>query len=170
MQNFEMPKPTEKHAKLQSLAGTWVGEETMYPSPWDPKGGPALGRTESRLDLDGFYLLSDYTQERGGRTSYKGHGVFGYDPGSGSYTMHWFDSMGFPCTVPAKGTWEGNRLLFQSASPMGQGRFTYEFEREGKYRFKLENSRDGKEWTTFMEGNYTRKRGGREGAGSVLAL
>ena len=104
MQNFEMPKPTEKHAKLQSLAGTWVGEETMYPSPWDPKGGPALGRTESRLDLDGFYLLSDYTQERGGRTSYKGHGVFGYDPGSGSYTMHWFDSMGFPCTVPAKGT------------------------------------------------------------------
>jgi hypothetical protein len=83
--------------------------------------------------------------------------VFGYEPGTNSYTMNWFDSMGFPSGDAAKGTWEGNRLTFQKASPMGQGRYTYDFEGEGRYRFKIENSQDGKQWTTFMEGMYSRK-------------
>jgi len=65
--------------------------------------------------------------------------------------------MGFTTGEPARGTWEGNRLTFQNASPMGQGRYTYDFEADGKYRFKIENSQDGKQWATFMEGNYTRK-------------
>mgnify|MGYP003580399889 CR=1 FL=1 len=157
MQNFEMPKPTDRHAKLKALEGTWVGEEKIHPSPWDPKGGPAMGRAETKTDMDGFYVVTDYVQERDGKTCYKGHGVFGYEPGTNTYTMHWFDSMGFPSGDPAKGTWEGNRLTFQKASPMGQGRYIYDFEGEGKYRFKIENSQDGKQWSTFMEGMYTRK-------------
>ena len=157
MQNFEMPKPTDKHAKLKALAGTWVGEEKIHPGPWDPKGGSALGRTETKVDMDGFYVVTDYVQERDGKTSYKGHGVFGYEPKTNTYTMHWFDSMGFPTGDPARGTWEGNRLTFQNTSPMGQGRYTYDFEADGKYRFKIENSKDGKQWSTFMEGMYTRK-------------
>ena len=157
MSHLEMPKPTDRHAKLKALEGTWVSEEKLYPSPWDAQGGTALGRTESKMALDGFYLLSDYVQERGGKVTYRGHGVFGYDPSKNAYSMHWFDSMGFPCGDPAKGTWEGNRLTFQSASPMGHGRFTYEFQGEGRYHFKLENSQDGKQWAAFMEGVYTRK-------------
>ena len=30
-----MPEPGEQHRALQALAGTWAGEETLYPSPWD---------------------------------------------------------------------------------------------------------------------------------------
>jgi uncharacterized protein DUF1579 len=157
MSHGEMPKPTEQHARLQALAGTWVCEEKLHPSPWDPKGGSALGRIESKIDLDGFYLLSNYVQERDGKVTYRGHGVYGYDPATNSYTMHWFDSMGFPCGDPARGKWEGNRLVFQSASPMGHGRFSYEFAADGKYNFTLENSQDGKQWATFMEGSYVRK-------------
>jgi len=157
MQSFEMPRPTDKHVKLKSLAGTWVGEEQLHPSPWDQKGGTALGRIDAKMDLDGFFLVSDYVQDRGGQCAYRGHGVFGWDEGSNCYTMHWFDSIGSPCTEPARGTWEGNRLVFQSKSSMGHGRFSYEFEGEGKYRFKIENSTDGKQWALFMEGKYTRK-------------
>ena len=85
-----MPKVTEQHKKLAALAGKWEGEEKIYPSPWDPKGGSAVGRLEARMDLDGFFLITDYVEERGGQVHYRGHGVYGWDAGAGRYTMHWF--------------------------------------------------------------------------------
>ena len=51
---MEMPKPTDVHKKLERLAGKWKGEEKMYPSPWDPNGGIAVGRVNNRPALDGF--------------------------------------------------------------------------------------------------------------------
>ena len=68
-----MPKPQPQHARLKDLAGTWTAEETLFPSPWDPQGGKASGRFQSRMDLDGFFAIADYAQERGGHPSYRGH-------------------------------------------------------------------------------------------------
>jgi hypothetical protein len=79
---MEMPTPDEHHEKLSVLAGSWVGEETMYPSPWDPAGGGARGFIEARMDLHGMFLVSDYRQERGGAVTYRGHGVYGWDASS----------------------------------------------------------------------------------------
>jgi hypothetical protein len=152
-----MPKPTEQHRKLQALAGTWTGEETMFPSPWDPKGGKATSRVVSRMEVDGFFLINDYVQERGGHPTYRGHGVFGWDGKQKCYTMHWFDAMCAPGAEPAKGTWEGNQLVFQQQSPMGHGRFTYDFQGEGRHTFRMEQSEDGTKWVTFLESVYTRK-------------
>ena len=154
---MEMQKLQEEHKKLQSLAGTWTGEEKLHPSPWDPKGGQATGRVQSRLDLDGFFLISDYVEERGGKVSYRGHGVFGYDPAEKAYIMYWFDSMGCSAPSPARGKWQGNRLVFEQRAPMGHSRYTYNFEGEGRYAFLMEHSEDGKKWAPFMEGKYTRK-------------
>ncbi len=153
----EMPQVLDHHRKLQALAGNWTGDETIHPSPWDPKGGKATGSISSRIELDGFFLVSDYTEERGGQVSYRGHGIFGYDAQEKCYTMHWFDSMGSPCPTPARGRWEGNRLAFEQRNPMGHSRYTYTMEGEGRYRFLIENSQDGKAWKPFMEGTYTRK-------------
>ena len=142
----EMPMVQDEYRKLSALAGKWTGEEKLFPSPWDPKGGTATGRIESRVDLDGFYLTSDYVQERDGKVSYRGHGVIGWDPTEKRYLMHWFDSMGMACTTPASGRWEGNKLSFEQRSPMGYGRYNYTFEKDGTYRFVMENSQDGKQW------------------------
>jgi len=154
---MDMPKPQEQHRKLQALAGSWSGEETIHPSPWDPKGGPAKGRIEARMELGGFFLITDYVEERGGQVGYRGHGVFGYDAAEKCYTMHWFDSMGSPCPAPARGVWEGDRLTFQQRSPMGHARYTYTLEGEGRYSFRIENSQDGERWTPMMDGRYTRQ-------------
>lgn len=148
---MEMPKPKDEHRKLQALAGTWKGEETMYPSPWDQKGGNATSKVVSRMDIDGFFLITDYVQERNGQVSYRGHGVYGYSPKENRYTMHWFDSMGDCSSSPAYGTWTGNRLVFEQKTPMGMSRYSYELEGEGRYRFSIENSQDGKNWTKFMD-------------------
>ena len=152
-----MPTAQEQHKKLQALAGTWVGEEKMYPSPWDAEGGTAVGKIVSRIDLDGFYLIEEYTQERGGQVSYRGHGVFGWDGQRNRYTMHWFDSMGMPTHEPALGTWEGNTLRFEMSGPMGHQRYIFTTEGPTRYAFKIEHSQDGKEWCAFMEGRYTKK-------------
>jgi hypothetical protein len=154
---MDMPKPSDNHKKMQALAGTWRGEEQIHPSPWDPKGGSAVGKIVSRMDLDGFFLISDYLEERDGAVHYKGHGVYGWDPKESCFTMYWFDSMGGAAPAgPAKGTWEGNVLTFRMQNPMGHSKYVYTFDGDGRYRFGIEQSQDGKQWATFMEGRYTR--------------
>lgn len=154
---MQMATVQAEHKKLEAMAGSWVSEEKMYPSPWDPKGGPATGRSEARMDLEGFFLILDYVQERNGKTSYRGHGVYGWDPQEKCYLMYWCDSM-CPTLSTAKGKWEGNTLTFQSKNPMCHSRYIYEFEGDGRYTFRIQNSQDGKEWATFMEGRYSRKK------------
>jgi uncharacterized protein YndB with AHSA1/START domain len=154
----DMPQPGDEHRRLEALAGDWTAEETLHPSPWDPKGGPAVGRIRARMDLDGFFLVTDYVQERGGRTSYRGHGVFGWDSGERCYTMHWFDSLGSGGTPPAKGRFEGNVLTFSHQHPMGHSRYVYTLEGEGRYSFRIENSQNGRAWSTFLEGKYARRK------------
>jgi len=154
---MEMPKPQKEHEKLRALAGSWIGEEKMHPSPWDPQGGPAAATIDSRMDLDGFHLISDYVQKRGGQVTYRGHGVFGYNAARKCYEMWWFDSMGMTPDGAASGKWEGDTLMFEHQTPMGFSRYTYTLKGEGRYAFGIQNSQDGKQWASFMDGTYTKK-------------
>lgn len=151
---MEMPTTGAEHERLAAFTGTWEGDETISPSPWG-EGGPARGRFEYRMGLNGFFLISNYTEEKDGSVVYAGHGVYGYDAANGCYTMHWFDSMGGSYHEPAKGTWHGNSLVFRNATPRGHGRYTHTIG-EGTYGFKLEVSKDGEAWSLMMEGSYER--------------
>jgi hypothetical protein len=154
---MEMPKPTAAHRRLHVLAGEWVGEETISPSPWGPAGS-AVGRSICRIDLDGFYVIQDYVQEKDGRVVFAGHGIFGFDPTSSDYGWYWIDSMGAFPAAPSHGRWEGETLTFHSKSPQGQGRYVYRFEGDRTYHFRVENSFDsGKTFAPFMEGTYRKK-------------
>jgi hypothetical protein len=77
---MEMLKPKRGHLRTEKLAGNWEGGEKMPPSQWDPKGGIAVGRTKSRLALNGFALISDYEQERDGVITFTGYGVLSFEP------------------------------------------------------------------------------------------
>jgi uncharacterized protein DUF1579 len=150
-----MPQPTEHHRKLAALEGTWTGVEKLYPSPWGP-GGPAKGRTSSRLSIEGFFLVQDYEEEQDGRVVFRGHGVMGYDPQEQSYLWYWFDSMGSAPPKPSRGKWEGDTLTFLSESPGQRSRYTYRFESADQYSFKIEGARGGSDWMPFMEASYSR--------------
>lgn len=151
-----MPQVTDEHRRLSFLTGTWAGEETLQPSPWDPHGGKATGRIESRTDLDGFFVVADYTQDRGGQCNYRGHGVYGYDPMEKCYTLHWFDSFGMAPASPARGQFTGDTLTFENRTPMGYGRYVYVLKGDGRYAFRMETSQDGRQWMTFMDAEYRR--------------
>jgi hypothetical protein len=150
-----MPLPTEQHERLAQLAGTWSGEETLHPSPWDRSGGQAHGTIEARMACDGFFLIADYVERREGRVTLRGHGVYGWDPRIDRYTMHWFDSLGDDPGPPALGTWEGDRLVFEREDPDGHTRYVYQLG-DRQYSFRIEFSPDGELWKLFMHATYLR--------------
>jgi hypothetical protein len=152
-----MPQPTAEHKQLERLVGRWSGEEKLSPSPWGP-GGVATGKFEMRLDIDGFFVIQDYVEEKDGRTVYRGHGIIGYDTTDKSYAWYWVDSIGFVPAAPSRGKWQGDTMILEHPPFQGsRGRYTFRFFGPDEMAFSIENSRDdGKTWTTFMEGRYRR--------------
>ena len=97
----------------------------MYPSPWDPEGGIAIGRMDSRVALSGFALINDYEQERDGTITFSGHGVFTYDPKIDVYALVWVDCMGAPPEI-FKGKFEGDILRLAHGGPGMHVRLAYD--------------------------------------------
>jgi len=152
-----MPKPTPGHMRLEAFVGAWSGEEEMYPSQWDPKGGVAEATLTNVVACDGFWVTGDYEQRRGGEVTFRGHSVMGYEPKSDEVLMYWFDSMGMGMEV-FRGTFDGDRLTLTSKGPMGFNRMGYDFNEKGTLRSRMEMSQDGKQWKTLFEGVYHLRR------------
>ena len=152
---MDMPQPGPGHSRMGKLAGPWEGEENMHPSQWDPKGGVAVGRTKSRLALNGFALISDYEQERDGVVTFTGHGVMSFDPKEDLYTLHWFDCMGSPPEVFV-GRFDGDILSLAHGGPGMHVRMTYDLSNPENLRTRMEMSQDGAAWNTLFDGSYKR--------------
>jgi len=152
---MEMPTLSAGHKKLEKIAGNWEGEETMYPSPWDLKGGAAVGRIKSRVALNGFALINDYEQERDEKATFSGHGVFTYNPKDESYTLVWVDCMGAPPEI-FKGNFEGEVLKLAHGGPGMHVRLTYDVGEPGYLCTSMEMSQDGNTWNRFFDARLRR--------------
>ncbi len=152
-----MPSPTEQRQKLQALVGTWIGEDKMYPTPFNPDGGTAITTYTGRSDLNGLFVIGDDVQKQNGQVTFLAHKVYGYDEASNTYTFHLFDSFGANPASPARGTWEGNILKLEQVTPLGHARYTYTFESNGDYFFRMELAQDGTNYKPFIEGSYKRQ-------------
>ncbi len=150
-----MPKPSPGHVRLEKLAGNWEGQETMYPSDWDPKGGVAIGRMKSRVALNGFALIGEYEQERGGAITFTGHSVFTFDAQEEVYTLHWFDCLGTPPEV-FTGRLEDEVFTVSHGGPGMHARLTYDITDAQHLASKMEMSDDGTNWKTLFDGRYLR--------------
>jgi hypothetical protein len=153
---MEMPKPGEAHIRLHKLAGRWTGDETLHPAPWDPAGGPASAAVENRVVLDGFVVVQEYQQTRGGAPNFAGHGMFWWDAAAGEYVMTWVDSvMGVPAEY--RGDFEGDVLRLMNALPGGgYARASFDLSAPDRYVFLMEMSPDGSAWAPAIEGSYAR--------------
>jgi hypothetical protein len=152
---MDMPTPDAAHARMEAFAGNWTGDERIYPNPWDPRGGAAVGRVRNRMALDGFVLIHEYEQERHGRVTLEGHAVLRWDAGLGRYVLHWFDSMGMPPNE-FHGDFDGDVLTLTSEDSRGWIRAIWDFGEPGRYSYLMEVSPDGESWQPLMEGEYRR--------------
>jgi hypothetical protein len=150
---MQMPKPTDAHEKLKLLTGIWNGEEHIFPSPWDPAGGTAIGRVKNRSGLDGFVVVQDYQRERNGVVNYWGHGVFSWDAMQQCYILHWWDSMGMPPSI-FRGNFNGNVLTLANKEAQGYTRAIWEFPDDRHYLYCMQFSQNGEQWQIFIEGKY----------------
>ncbi|HET7229315.1 MAG TPA: DUF1579 family protein [Longimicrobium sp.] len=145
----------EAFRALEAMPGTWRGEETIHPAPWDPAGGRAASRVENRIALGGQVLVQDYEQTRGGAAPFTGHGVLRWDDAAGELVLHWFDSLR---TAPGefRGSWEGGTLTLLRHTPgWARARWTFSADR---YSYRMDMSADGETWHPYIEGEYTRER------------
>jgi hypothetical protein len=157
---MQMPTVGAEQKRFNELfTGTWRGEEKLYPSDWDPKGGTAFGTWVVHPSLDGFCAFVDYREERDGKIVYRGHGIHGWDGQEGAFLTYWFDNIGVMPKQAVRGPFEGNRYTYQSDDgPMGWSRMTYEWK-DDDFTFRIDKSKDGgKTWAPMHEGRYTRAR------------
>src|SRR4051794_23685021 len=113
-----MPELNALHRRLAALEGTWEGTEALTPSPWSP-GGTARARLTFGVAAGGFALVQGYRSD----TGLTGHGVFSIS--GDDVLLHWFDSIGYPCDAPARGTFEGDTLVLERTTPRGTNRTTF---------------------------------------------
>ena len=116
-----MPDLNALHARLAGFEGSWEGTEQLAPSPWSP-GGTATATMSFAVEAGGFALVQGYRSD----TGLTGHGVFSV---SGAEVLwYWFDSIGYPPEVPARGAFEGDVLVLERTSPRGTNRTSFVVE------------------------------------------
>ena len=152
---MHMPTPSAGHRRFERMAGIWEGEETMYPSAWDPEGGTAIGRTVGRVAVGGFALVIDYQQTRGGVETFSGHGIYTFDPGSKEYAMTWIDSIGSP-PEHFTGTFTDDVLVLGHGGPPMHVRMRADYSRPDRIASSMEMSEDGRTWKTLFDADYRR--------------
>ena len=138
------------------MAGLWTGDEVMHPGPWSPETKQATGKLTARIGLGGLFVISDYEQSMDGAVTFSGHGVYGFDASTDTYSMYWFDSMSDGFIHPAKGQWSDDTLVFVSDNPESRGRYTYRWLDDDTYTFKMEHSSDGEQWQPMMDATFKR--------------
>ena len=153
---MEAPQVTESHAVLKKFVGSWLGEETVFPSEWKPDGAVALGRIKNQIALNEFVLIQDLAQSRDGQVVYRAHNLFRWDEGEQRYVLTWFDSVGFPPNE-LRGQYEDGVLTFVGRDPGGHSRLVYDFREPDQYTFQMFSSADGDSWQANIEAVYLRE-------------
>lgn len=154
---MDIPPLSEHHQKLAKLTGSWQGTEKMPPSEWVPQGAACEVTTTSRLDLNGFVVITDYQQSNAGETTYAGHGVYSIDRDTNGLLLHWFDSMGSPAEL-FFGQWHDDVLVLESKNSVGHNmRLTHDYSIAGSLSSSGEMSQDGNSWVPMFQGTYTRQ-------------
>ncbi|MDH4064340.1 MAG: DUF1579 domain-containing protein, partial [Acidobacteriota bacterium] len=126
----------------------------LHPSPWDPAGGSATATVTNRAVLDGFVVVQEYEQRRGGQVTFRGHGVIWFDPARAEYVMHWWDSMA-GIGGEYRGHFEGDTLRLGAPMPQGgHSRTSWTLTGPDAHVFLMEVSPDGETWHPAMEGQY----------------
>ena len=147
------PEPGAAQAIFNIGLGEWVGEETLFPSPWDPAGGEARAELTRIQTLNGFGVIDVYRQTRADGAQFDGHAVLQHDAATGEYVMHWFDHMGH---FPFRGSLSGLTLTMTHTMADAVMRAEYDFNGvPHAFGFAMDMSADGgQSWQPLMRTIY----------------
>ena len=151
------PKPDPELKKLAVWVGHWTFEGEMKAGPLGPAGKVALEYT-GRMTLDGFFYQGRWTG-KGAWGEMRGFQIDGYDPVKKNFVSHWYQNDGNTFTgeltvTERTYTWTGEFVL--GGKPYHfKDSFTFAPDFKSA-AVRSEISLDGKTWTPFTEGKYTK--------------
>ncbi len=149
-----LPKPGPEQQRLAYYLGTWTSTADMKPSAFGPGGKTSFTEHNEWFPGD-FFLVSHSEGEMPGGAKVKGMSTMGYDLGKKEYFYHAINSAGM--AEYATGRVDGDTWTWNSEMPIGgktyKNRFTLKEKTPTSYDFKFEQSEDGMNWNTIMEGS-----------------
>jgi len=152
-----IPKPAPEVSKLDYLAGDWITEGDLKPSPMGPGG--KMTSTDHVQWMEGKFFLVLHSNFKGAIGDGTALAVMGYDPDKKVYTYNEYNSMGQ--ITHSEGTVSGDTWSWIGDDSTGgqtfKGRYTMKAFSPTSYTFKFEMSQDGTTWTTVMDGKSTKK-------------
>jgi len=152
-----MHPPSEFHRRLARLEGNFVGRETHHPMGEFTSVTYAEARVLAAFELNGLFLVRDYTTFRDNDILYRGKGLYGWDEARQRYTIWWFDTAGTEPVAPAYGVWQDDTLIFEYQRPQQRMRLFYRFFERGRYTFAVERlDPESGRWEPVLEGDYAR--------------
>ena len=153
----QAPKPDPALKKLSVFLGHWTHEEEDKPGPWGP-GGKVSGGYNGQMILGGFFFQGRW-KERGATGEVEALVIDGYSPVSKAFTsnVYWDDGSILTGTVSLRGRtfdWAGKGII-AGKQYLLKGQITHAADLMS-FTEKFEISSDGKTWTPFFEGKYTK--------------
>ena len=151
------PKPDPELQKLHVWVGHWTSEMELKAGPWGP-GGKITGEYTGQMILGGFFYQGRWTQ-KGALGEGRGLEIEGYDPVNKNFVSSWYESDGSTFSgvlTVSKNTyaWAGKLVL---AGKPYQVKDTFVLAPDlMSATVQSEVSVDGKTWTPFTEGKYTK--------------
>lgn len=148
-----------QHERLAYFVGDWQFEGRAMDSPMGP-GGPLSGTDDCEW-FEGRFHVVCHGEANTPRGRMKTGSVWGYDPLVQKYTLYGFNSSGEAFYV--LGTVDGKVWTWNAEYPMGEQvmhlKATVTEESSTAYRYRLEMSPDGTNWTVMEQGRGMKKTG-----------
>lgn len=152
---FQMPTPDPALRKLDFLVGTWELRGTTEEGPTGPPS--VIKGTETFEWMEGgFFLVHSWksTFESGGNTMVdSGYEFFDYNPETGKFRTHFFNSLG-PYDEKSshyEGEFDGDALVV-----VGPARFVRKPNPDGSVSYDCDFPAEDGSWTPFMHCTLTR--------------
>jgi Protein of unknown function (DUF1579) len=159
MQGQAPPPPAAELQQLDFLTGHWTAEGTYTAGPPGTPSTEWSAITDAEW-MDGKYFLVEHSEmDLGPMGKGKQMVIMGYDSDNKVYTHTAFDSWGE--AEKATGTVNGDTWKWTSEERFGgktfKARFTEKVLSPTSYTMGYEQSLDGTNWMTVVEGTATKK-------------
>ena len=141
-------------ASLGALAGVFVGTDEIHASVWAPA-------ETARVDIDAVWEIGESVlvqrwQDTRAADFFELVNVFMEDPATGDVLLYAFDSAGYPPDPPARGAWDGDRLVLRRTSARGQSRLEFTPTENGFRWSKQYRGSDTDSWQPVIDGELVR--------------